>query len=163
MTQMCHDNLATALRLVVSTCSCQLAAEPRNPARAREKHTAERQRPGDIPVLRLEPQLEPVAVDVAVTHASAKSYAAQTATQAGCAAARAEWSKRTRFRKDVLHHAALRFAPFAVETCGYMGKEAARSVHRLGDIAAEWAHSQGLCVCALGNAAAVGDGAAGEC
>ena len=30
-----------------------------------------------------------------------------------------------------------RFLQFAVETCGYMGKEAVKSVNRLGDIAAD--------------------------
>ena len=34
-------------------------------------------------------------------------------------------------------HAAFRFVPFAVETCGHMGKEAVKFVNRLGDIAAE--------------------------
>ena len=47
-------------------------------------------------------------------------------------AARAEQTKRTRFRKDVPDHAAFRFVPFAVETCGYIGKEAVRFVNRLG-------------------------------
>ena len=42
-----------------------------------------------------------------------------------------------RFRKDVPDHAAFRFVPLAVETCGYIGKEAVKSVNRLGDIAAE--------------------------
>ena len=46
-------------------------------------------------------------------------------------------TKRTRFRKDVPDHAAFRFVPFAVETCGYMGKGAVRFVNRLGVIAAE--------------------------
>ena len=46
-------------------------------------------------------------------------------------------AKHTRFRKDVPDHAAFRFVPFAVETCGYMGKEAVKFVNRLGDIAAE--------------------------
>ena len=45
--------------------------------------------------------------------------------------------QRTRFRQDVPDHAAFRFVPFAVETCGYMGKEALKFVNRLGDIAAE--------------------------
>ena len=40
-----------------------------------------------------------------------------------------------RFRKDVSDHAAFRFVPFAVETCGYMGKEAVKCENRLGDIA----------------------------
>ena len=70
---------------------------------------------------------------VVVTHASANSYAAQAAKTAGWTAARAERTKRTRFRNDVPDHAAFRFVPFAVETCGYMGKEAVKFVNRLGD------------------------------
>ena len=42
-----------------------------------------------------------------------------------------------RFMKDVPDHDAFRFVPFAVETCGYTGKEAVKFVNRLGDIAAE--------------------------
>ena len=48
-----------------------------------------------------------------------------------------ERTKRTRFRKDVPDHAAFRFVPLAVETCGYMGREAVKFINRLGDIAAE--------------------------
>ena len=76
-------------------------------------------------------------MDVVVAHASAKSYAAEAAEAAGWTAARAERSKRTRFRKDVPDNASFRFVPFAVETFGYMGKEAVKFVNRLGDIAAE--------------------------
>ena len=83
------------------------------------------------------PRLELAAVDVVVAHASAKSYAAEAAKTAGWTAAKAERTMRTRFRKDVPDHAAFRFVPFAVETCGYMGKEAVKFVNRLGDIAAE--------------------------
>ena len=64
-------------------------------------------------------------------------YAAEAAKTAGWTAARAEWTKRTRFRKDVPDHAAFTFVPFAVEMCGYMGKEAVTFVNHLGDIAAE--------------------------
>ena len=72
-----------------------------------------------------------------VVHASAKSYAAEAAKTPGWTAARAERTKQTRFRNDVPDHAAFRIVPFAVETCGYMGKEAVKFVNRLGDIAAE--------------------------
>ena len=44
---------------------------------------------------------------------------------------------RTQLRKDVPDHAAFQFVPFAVETCGYKGKEAVKFGYRLGDIAAE--------------------------
>ena len=86
-------------------------------------------------IVAIMPRLELAAVDVVVAHASAKSYAAQAAKRGGWTAARAEQTKRTRFRKDVPDHAAFRFVPF--ETCGYMGKEAVKFVNRLGDIAAE--------------------------
>ena len=94
----------------------------------------ENQRRGDI--VAVLPRLELAAVDVVVAHASAKSYATQAAKTAGWTAARAERTKRTRFRKDA-DHAAFRFVPLAVETCGYMGKEAVKFVNPLGDIAAE--------------------------
>ena len=93
------------------------------------------QRRGDI--VAVLPRLKIAAVDVVVAHASAKSYAAEAAKTSGWTAARAERTKRTRFRKDAPDHAAFRFLPFAVETCGYMGKEAVKFVNRLGDIAAE--------------------------
>ena len=130
MTQMHDDNQANALRLVVSACSCQSAAAPRYRALAGKKGMVECQRRGNIvPIL---PRLEVAAVDVEVMHASAKLYAAQAAKTAGCTAARAEQTKRTRFRKDVPDHAAFRFVPFAVETCRYMGKEAVKFVNRMG-------------------------------
>ena len=160
MTQMRHDDLANALRLVVSACSCQSAAEPRYRALAGKKGMVECQRRGDI--VAVLPRL--AAVDVVVAHASAKSYAAQAAKTAGRTAARTTQTKRTRLRKDAPAHLACRFVPFSVKMCGFMGKEAATFVNRLrGDIAAK-AHSQGPgCICALGNAAAVSASAAGEC
>ena len=64
-------------------------------------------------------------------------------------------TKQARFWKGVLDHAAFRFVQFAVETYGYIGKEAVRSVNSLGDIAEaelqDCVRSQG-CICALGNA-----------
>ena len=135
MTQMRHNNLANALRLVVSACSCHSAAEPRSRALAGKKGMVECQRRGDI--VAILPRLELAVVDVVVAHASSTSYAAQAAKTAGWTAARAEQTKRTRFRKDVPDHAAFRFLPFAVEPCGYMGKEAVKFVNRLEDIADE--------------------------
>ena len=93
------------------------------------------QRQGDIVAVLLRFELGPV--DVVVAHASAKSYAAEAAKTTGWTAARAELTKRTRFRKDVPDHAAFRFVPLAVETCGYMVKDAVKFVNRLGNIAAE--------------------------
>ena len=110
-------------------------AEPRYRALAGKKGMVECQRRGDI--VAVLPRLELAAVDVVVAHASAKSSAAEAAKTSGWTAARAERTKRTRFRKDVPDHAAFRFVPFAVDTCGYMGKEAVKFVNRLGDIAAE--------------------------
>ena len=124
MTEMRHDNVANALRLVVSACSCQSAAQPRYRALAGKKGMVECQRRCDI--LAVLPWLELAAVDDVVAHAPANSNAAQAANEAGWTAARAVWTKRTRFRNDVPDHAACRFMPFAVEMCGYMGKEAVR-------------------------------------
>ena len=67
------------------------------------------------------PRLELAAVDVVVAHAFAKSYAAEAAKTSGWTAARAERTKRTRFRKYVSDYVAFRFVPFAVEACGYIG------------------------------------------
>ena len=78
-----------------------------------------------------------ISVDVLVAHASAKSYGAEAAKTAGWTPARAKQKKRTGFGKHVPYQAAFRIVPFAVETCGYMGKEAVSFVNRLGDIAAE--------------------------
>ena len=100
-----------------------------------KKSMVECQRWGDI--VAVLPGLNFAAVDVMVAHASAKSYAAQAGQTAGWTAARAEQTKRTRFRKDVPGRAAFQSVPFAVETCGYMGKGAVKFVNRLGDIAAE--------------------------
>ena len=127
----------TPCALVVSACSCQSAAEPCYRALAGKNGMVECQCLGDI--VAVLPWLELAAVDVVVAHASAaaKSYAAQAAKTTGWTAARAEQTKRARFRKDVPDNAAFRFVLFAVETCGYMGKVAVKLVSRLGDIAAE--------------------------
>ena len=135
MTQMPHHNLANALQLVVSACSCQSAVEPRYQAMTSQKGMVECQRRGDIVAVLL--RLALAAVDVMVAHAPAKSYAAQAAKTAELTAARAEQTKHARFRKDAPDHAAFRFVPFAVETCGHMGKQAVKLVNRRGDIAAE--------------------------
>ena len=135
MTQLRHDNLENALRLVISACSCQSAAEPRYRDLPGKKGMVECQRRGDI--VAVLPRLKLSAVDVVVANASAKSYAAQAAKPVGWTAASAERTQPTRFRKDVPDHAAFRVVPFAGETCWFMGKEAVRFVNRLGDIAAE--------------------------
>ena len=169
MSQMRHDNLANALRLVISACSCQLPAEPRYSALSGKKGMGDCQCWGDI--VAVLPRRDRAAVDVVVAHAYAKSYAAQAAKESGwtTSTARAERTKRTRFRQDVLNHAAFWFVPLAVETCGYMGKGAVRFVNRLADIAAESGRIPNgngawqVCICVLHNAAAVGNGAEGEC
>ena len=56
VTQMRHDNLANALRLVVSACSCQSAAEPPYRALAGKKGMVECKRRRDI--VAVLPQLE---------------------------------------------------------------------------------------------------------
>ena len=73
MTQMRHADLANALRLVVSACSCQSAAEPRYRALAGKKGMIECQRRCDI--VAVLPRLELAAVDVVVAHASANPAA----------------------------------------------------------------------------------------
>ena len=115
--------------MVSTLVSCRIfgsSGEHAHAARLRIPTVASIQRRGDI--VAVLPRLGLAAVDVVVAHASAKSYAAEAAKTAGWTAARAERTKRTRFRKDVPDHAAFRFVPFAVETCGYMGKEAVKFV-----------------------------------
>ena len=78
--------------------------------------------------------------------------------------ARAEQIKRTQFRKDIPDHAAFRFVPFAVETCGYMGKKLVKFVRSLRDIAAESGRvPKGSEADPIGNEAAVVAGAGEEC
>ena len=107
MTQMRHDAVADALRQVVSVCSCESAAELCYGALDghQPEGMVECQRRGSI--VTVLPRLELGAMDVVVEHASAKSYAAQAAKEAGGTAARAEQTKRTRFRKDVPDHITL--------------------------------------------------------
>ena len=55
---------------------------------------------------------------------------------------------QTRFRKDAPDHAAFLLVLIAVETCGYMGKEAVKFVNHLADIAAESGRvPKGACAC----------------
>ena len=99
-------------------------------------------RRGDIVVVM--PRLEMPVVDVVVvtpcTHAPAALYVAAVAWETGATAERAENMKRDRFRQDVLDHAAFRFVPFAVESCGFMGKAVVRFIGQLGDVAAASGH-----------------------
>ena len=88
MTQIRHDNLVNALRLVVSACSCQSAAEPRYRTLAGKKGMVECQRRGDI--VAVLPRLDLAAVDVVVAHASAKACAAHAGKETGLTAASAE-------------------------------------------------------------------------
>lgn len=135
LTQMRHDNLARALRLVTSAASLQSAMEPRYRALAGKGAGAvEKNRRGDIVVIL--PRLQMAAVDVVVTHAAADSYVSAAARTSGATAARAESRKRARFQVDVPDHAAFRFIPFAVESCGFLGKEAVKFVGELGGFAA---------------------------
>ena len=156
MTQMPHDNLANALCLVVSACSCQSAVEPCYRSMASNKGMVE----AGVMVAVLSPCVL-AAVDVEVAHAFATTYAAQAARRAGWTAARAERTKRTPFSKDVPDHAAFLFVPhaYAVETCGC---RAVRSVNHLGDITVESGRNR-KGVCAGGNAVSAGDGAEVEC
>ena len=70
----------------------------------------------------------------------AQPYAAQADSTTEWTAARAERTMRTKFRIDVSDQDAFRFVQFAVETCGYTGKEAVCFVKRIGGIAAEGGH-----------------------
>ena len=78
------------------------------------------------------PRLRMVAVDVVVSHAPAASYHARAARETGFVAGLMERRKRAKFAKDVPSHAELHFVPFAVESCGYMGKAALEFVGKLG-------------------------------
>ena len=88
-------------------------------------------------------ELAAALVDVAVTHASAKSCTVEDPKQAGgWAAARDEQTKWTLFRKVVPGDAAFLFVQYAVETCGNMCKERTQFVNHIGDICREWECSQ---------------------
>ena len=63
VTQMRHENMANASRLLVSVCSSQLEAEPRCRALAGEKGMVECQRVDDVEVLL---GLEPAAIVVVI-------------------------------------------------------------------------------------------------
>lgn len=89
---------------------------------------------GDIVMVM--PHLEMAAVDVVVMHAPAVSYVAAAARVTGATVERAETRKRDRFREDAPDHALFRFVPFAIESCGYVGKAAVRFIGPLGDVAA---------------------------
>ena len=124
------------------------------PALAGKKGMIEHHRQdGIVAVL---PWLELAAVDAVVAHKPAQSHAPKAVKEPGWTAARAERTKRTRFRTNVPDHAAFRFVPFAAEACGYMGNEA---VKFLKNIAAE----SGRIPNCKGKPPAVGDVAEEEC
>ena len=118
MTQMRHDNLTNALCLADDRLCLLLPIGG----------GASLPGPGREDIAAVLPWLELAAVGVVVAHVSGNSCAAQAAKEAGWTAARAERTKRARFRKDVPDHAAFRFVPLAVETCGDLGREAVQLV-----------------------------------
>ena len=95
----------------------------------------ENKRRGDVVVCM--PLLRKAVVDVVVTHAPNASYASRSCKNTGCIATEMEGTKLRKFKSDVPDHVQFDFVPFAVESCGYMGKAALQFVDRLAGIAAE--------------------------
>ena len=91
MTQMRHDIVSKALRLVVCACSSQSLAETRNraPGLVGIMSLLQCQRLDNI--MAVLPRIKIAAVDVVATHASATLYAAQAANETEWTAATAEY------------------------------------------------------------------------
>ena len=126
MTLMRHNNLATAFS----------AAEYRYRALAGKKGMVEYQRWGNI--VAVLPRLELAAVDVMVAHARLQRRTLlRLPIQLSTLWQVLNGPSGRASGRVFSDHAAFRFVPFAVEMCGYMGKEAVKFVNRLGDIVAE--------------------------
>lgn len=134
-TQLRHNDYAEGVRLVAKFASCDSAMEPEYKRIAGGSGVVENKRRGDVVVCM--PLLRKAAVDVVVTHAPNASYANRSCRLTGCIAEDMEKAKRLKFRTDVPDHVQFDFVPFAVESCGYMGKAALQFVDRLAGIAAE--------------------------
>ena len=132
MTQMRQDNLANALRLVVSACTSQSAGDSCYRALAGKKDMVECQCRGDI--MAVLPQLELAAVDVVVAHASAKSYADQLPRQLDARGLRRGLNRPSgrgsRRMCRVIPHSGL--CRLRLRRAGYMGNQAVKFVNRLG-------------------------------
>lgn len=105
--------------LTHSVLSQQLPVAGRSQTLTGQKGMVECQRRGNMVAVLL--QLWLVVVDVVVTCKAIRCSGCQ-GNFVDCH--RAERSTRMRFRKCVTGHAAWRFVPFAVETCGHMEKQA---------------------------------------
>ena len=135
MAQMRHDNQANAIHQVVSAYSYKSAAWPCYLALAGSKADFEWKCQGYI--LAVLPQLVLAAVDVVVAYAFARSYAPWGSKKVGQRRGLNTQCGHPSAVQDVLDHAAFRFVPFQVDTCGYIGKDAVRFMNSLGDITAE--------------------------
>ena len=123
-----HDLGRDTLRHICSLAGCSSTAEPRYEDLGSE---AANQQRGDVSTF-LSPGPGRVAVDFAVTNASAPSYATRSATQGHTVRIR-EGQKTTCFRKH--GESGVQFRPFVVDVYGFLGKGAMRFIRELADVA----------------------------
>jgi hypothetical protein len=132
MTQMRHDIVASAVRRVVCRAGCASSMEP-SYRHLRNRGVAG-QRRGDILVVLPSGQIS--IVDVVVTHPLQQAHVNQACTRPGHAAAQAERSKVTEFRRIGEDASQYDFVPFAVESYGRLGASAQSFLKQLGEVAA---------------------------
>ncbi len=131
-TQMRHDIVAYAVRRVVCRAGCASSLEP-SYRHLRNRGVAG-QRRGDIMVVL--PSGKISIVDVVVTHPSQQAHVNQASTRSGHAAAHAERSKVSEFRRIGEDAGQYDFVPFAVESYGRLGASAQSFLKQLGAVAA---------------------------
>ena len=110
-------------------------------------------------------------LDAVVAHPGGRSVVGPASKHGGHAASKAEQRKVSDFRRIAGDGAGYTFVPLAMESYGRLGKEAARFLGKLGDIAAlegrvtkaafvRTAHRRISCAIVRGNASVYGDVAA---
>jgi hypothetical protein len=132
MTEMRNDVVSSAVRRVVCRADCASSMEP-SYRHLRHSGVAG-QRRGDVLVVLPSGQIS--IVDVVVTHPSQQAHINQACTRSGHAAAQAERSKVTEFRRIGDDASQYDFVPFAVESYGRLGALTQSFLKQLGVVAA---------------------------
>jgi hypothetical protein len=135
MATLRHDIWASAWRRAIRRAGCATSAEPSysNLVAPSQRGGAAGLKRGDI--LAILPGGRIAVLDCVVTHPAAATYAQRASQEAGSAAALAETRKRQAFERFG-DGAGYEFVPLAVESFGRLGKDAARFLNDLGDVAA---------------------------
>ena len=157
-----HDLVASALRLSLANCGLASSREPRYDRLAHgcQAAVAAGSKRGDV--LTTMPDGQVTVLDIVVSHPAAASYVQRASKETGATALQAEQTKHRSFEQRV-GGGGYDFVPVSIESYGRLGRETARLLSKIGDVAAtrgrvpkavfvRAAHQRISCALARGNA-----------